>query len=112
MSAAINTRGYNIWDGGDIVVDIPEPYSIIGGNYNNRNLNYALYRVSFDAEIKSGIPILNIGDSIIPITKEGRNSFVAIICEPNQDMVSVVSTQTTFTGAMQSISLKPILSAH
>jgi hypothetical protein len=110
MSSAVNTSGYNIWDGGDIVVDIPEPYSIIGGNYNNRNLNYALYRVSFDAEIKSGIPILNIGDSIIPITEEGRNSFVAIICEPNQDMVSVVSTQTTFTGAMQSISLKPILS--
>ncbi|WP_350314824.1 hypothetical protein [Pseudoalteromonas sp. TB43-MNA-CIBAN-0091] len=110
MSFSVNTSGYNIWNDGDIVADMSEPFSIIGGSYNNINLNYALYRVSFDAEIESGTPIFNIGDSSISITKEGKNSFVAIICEPNQDMVSVVSTQTMFTGAMKSISLKPILS--
>tara|TARA_Y100000782_G_C10188188_1_gene268205 strand:- start:1769 stop:3676 length:1908 start_codon:yes stop_codon:yes gene_type:complete len=110
MSSSVNPSGNSIWHDGDIVADMSEPYSIIGGSYNNRDLNYALYRVSFDAEIESGTPIFYIGDSSIPITKEGENSFVAIVCEPTEDMVSVVSTQTMFTGAMQSISLKPILS--
>ncbi|CAM4243528.1 sialate O-acetylesterase [Pseudoalteromonas ostreae] len=110
MSSSVNPSGNSIWNDGDIVSNMSAPFTIIGGSYNDESLDYALYRVSFDVEIESGYPILNIGDSTIPITKKGKNSFVAIVCEPTQDMVSIVSTQTMFTGSMHSISLKPILS--